>query len=486
MHKADRPDNEGRVVSAPPIECLLYGTASCMSCRTAPTPLNGSQRTTNMKASRLTTVLENLLDQPWAAFIWGAPGIGKSSIVRQIAERRRMPLIDIRASLLDPTDLRGIPMIQDGTAVWCPPSFLPKKSDKPGILFLDEINAAPPLVQAALYQLILDRRVGEYELPEGWRIIAAGNRREDKAVTFRLSSALANRFIHLNLEVDPDDWHAWATNRGIIPEVTAFLKYRPQLLQAASEDEQKSDKPGILFLDEINAAPPLVQAALYQLILDRRVGEYELPEGWRIIAAGNRREDKAVTFRLSSALANRFIHLNLEVDPDDWHAWATNRGIIPEVTAFLKYRPQLLQAASEDEQAFATPRSWEMVSDVVAKFGSPAKARDVIPGIVGTGPAVEFLTFAKKAVLRKEIDAIIADPAGATIPTELDRLWVLVSFLVAGAQNDGILKIVPTLLPRLPVEFSIVLLRDLIRCRPQIVQEKGVSDFLKTNKVMLF
>ena len=249
---------------------------------------------------------------------------------------------------------------------------------------------------------------------------------------------------------------------------------------------KKSDKPGILFLDEINAAPPLVQAALYQLILDRRVGEYELPEGWRIIAAGNRREDKAVTFRLSSALANRFIHLNLEVDPDDWHAWATNRGIIPEVTAFLKYRPQLLQAASEDEQAFATPRSWEMVSDVVAKFGSPAKARDVIPGIVGTGPAVEFLTFAKKAVLRKEIDAIIADPAGAAIPTELDRLWVLVSFLVAGAQNDGILKIVPTLLPRLPVEFSIVLLRDLIRCRPQIVQEKGVSDFLKTNKVMLF
>ena len=91
-----------------------------------------------------------------------------------------------------------------------------------------------------------------------------------------------------------------------------------------------------------------------------------------------------------------------------------------------------------------------------------------------------------KAEGQGAIDAIIADPAGATIPTELDRLWVLVSFLVAGAQNDGILKIVPTLLPRLPVEFSIVLLRDLIRCRPQIVQEKGVSDFLKTNKVMLF
>lgn len=160
-----------------------------------------------MKASRLTSVLNDLMSQPWAVFIWGAPGIGKSSIVRQIAEAKNLPIVDLRASLLDPTDLRGIPMIRNETSVWCPPSFLPKPSDKPGILFLDEINAAPPLVQAALYQLILDCRVGEYVLPDGWKIIAAGNRREDKAVTFRLSSALANRFIHLTLDVDADDWH---------------------------------------------------------------------------------------------------------------------------------------------------------------------------------------------------------------------------------------------------------------------------------------
>lgn len=326
-----------------------------------------------MKASRLINVLENLLDQPWAVFIWGSPGIGKSSIVRQIAQRRAMPLVDIRASLLDPTDLRGIPMIQDGTAVWCPPSFLPKKSDKPGILFLDEINAAPPLVQAALYQLILDRRIGEYELPEGWRIVAASNRREDKAVTFRLSSALANRFIHLDLEVDPEDWHAWAVGRGIIPEVTAFIKYRPALLQASSEGEQ----------------------------------------------------------------------------------------------------------------AFATPRSWEMVSDVVKKFGSPKDARDVIPGIIGSGPAVEFQTFAKKSVLRKEIDAILADPAGAPVPSELDRLWVLVSFLTADAENDAVRQASLTLLPRLPVEFGVVLVRDMIRRVPAIVREKRITDYIKANKVVL-
>lgn len=86
-----------------------------------------------MKASRLTSVLNDLMSQPWAVFIWGAPGIGKSSIVRQIAEAKNLPVVDLRASLLDPTDLRGIPMIQNKTSVWCPPSFLPKTSDKPGI-----------------------------------------------------------------------------------------------------------------------------------------------------------------------------------------------------------------------------------------------------------------------------------------------------------------------------------------------------------------
>ena len=99
-----------------------------------------------MKASRLISVLNGLMSQPWAVFIWGAPGIGKSSIVRQIAEAKNLPVVDLRASLLDPTDLRGIPMIRNETSVWCPPAFLPKASDKPGILFLDEINAAPPLL----------------------------------------------------------------------------------------------------------------------------------------------------------------------------------------------------------------------------------------------------------------------------------------------------------------------------------------------------
>src|SRR5690349_20035546 len=176
-----------------------------------------------MKPSRVLDVLSRLFETPWPVFLWGPPGVGKSSIVRQSALARGVPLIDVRASLLDPTDLRGIPAVVDGRAVWCPPSFLPGPDDPPGVLFFDELNAAPPLVQASLYQLTLDRRVGEYVLPPGWWMLAAGNRAEDRSVTFRMPAALANRFIHLDFEADFEDWRAWAGGAGINPLVVGFL-----------------------------------------------------------------------------------------------------------------------------------------------------------------------------------------------------------------------------------------------------------------------
>ena len=95
-----------------------------------------------MKPSRAREVLKALLRQRWPAFIWGQPGIGKSSIVREIAIEADLPVLDLRASLLDPTDIRGIPSIVNGAAIWCPPSFLPRLDATPGILFLDEINTS--------------------------------------------------------------------------------------------------------------------------------------------------------------------------------------------------------------------------------------------------------------------------------------------------------------------------------------------------------
>jgi MoxR-like ATPase len=136
-----------------------------------------------MKPSEVLSSLQVLANIRKPAFLWGPPGVGKSQIVAQVATSLGVRLIDIRAVLLDPVDLRGLPTVEAGKAAWAIPAFLPE--DGAGILFLDELNAAPPLVQAACYQLVLDRALGEYRLPDGWSVFAAGNREGDRACRAR-------------------------------------------------------------------------------------------------------------------------------------------------------------------------------------------------------------------------------------------------------------------------------------------------------------
>ena len=176
-----------------------------------------------MRSRDVTSTLEALIEQKLPAFLWGAPGIGKSSIIRQIAARRQIGFIDLRLTLMDPTDLKGIPFFdaEHRQAFWAPPAFLPTEGE--GILFLDELNTAAPSVQASAYQLILDRRVGEYALPEGWAIVAAGNRENDRGVVYRMPLPLANRFVHLEMEVDVRDWREWAIASGIDPRIIAYI-----------------------------------------------------------------------------------------------------------------------------------------------------------------------------------------------------------------------------------------------------------------------
>ena len=185
-----------------------------------------------MKASNITKVIDKLIDRQLPVFIWGAPGIGKSSIVKQIAAAKELEFLDLRLSLLDPTDLKGIPFFKADTneGVWAKPSFLPSDPESKGILFLDEINTAPPAVQASAYQLILDRRVGEYELPKGWSIVAAGNRENDRGVVYKMPPPLANRFVHFEMEVDFADWKQWAYSQGIESAIIAFLAYDKSML----------------------------------------------------------------------------------------------------------------------------------------------------------------------------------------------------------------------------------------------------------------
>jgi hypothetical protein len=162
-------------------------------------------------------------------FLWGPPGIGKSELVADIGDEIGALVIDLRMALLDPTDLRGIGFYNPNTNTmdWAAPVDLPTadlaSQYKHVILFLDEMNSAPPAVQAAAYQLILNRRIGQYKLPDNVVIIAAGNRETDKGVTYRMPAPLANRFVHFEMRVDFDSWHLWAVTHNVHSDVIGYL-----------------------------------------------------------------------------------------------------------------------------------------------------------------------------------------------------------------------------------------------------------------------
>jgi len=322
-----------------------------------------------MKPSRIKHILEKLIDQRWPAFIWGPPGVGKSALVKEIAEEKGLELIDIRSSLLDPTDLRGIPAVIDNKAVWCPPSFLPTDPKSSGILFLDEINAAPPLVQASLYQLVLDRRIGEYVLPNNWWIVAAGNRSSDQSVVFRLASALANRFMHIDFEVSLDDWKSWAFGRKIHPTIVGFLSFRPELLL---------EKPG-------------------------------------------------------------------------------------------------------ESPAYATPRTWEIASDVIHRFGTVKDSIDLLMGTIGEGPASELHAYEQTMIRADVFEKIVDSPERSELPKELSEVYALTAWLAYRANEERIRNAAAALLERLQPEFSVIVARDMIKGSMSFLKEPGYKRFIENH-----
>ena len=167
-------------------------------------------------------------------FVWGPPGIGKSDVVAEIAAEMGGACIDLRMAQMEPTDIRGIPFFNKDICKmdWAPPIDLPDEdfaSQYPVVvLFLDEMNSASPAVQAAGYQLILNRRVGKYKLPSNVVIVAAGNRESDKGVTYRMPMPLANRFLHLEMRADFNSWQNWAVDKGIHKDVVGYLSFAKQ------------------------------------------------------------------------------------------------------------------------------------------------------------------------------------------------------------------------------------------------------------------
>ncbi|MBR7833812.1 AAA family ATPase [Actinospica durhamensis] len=175
-------------------------------------------------------------------FLWGAPGIGKSSLVRDFAASLGLDCVSLLGTQLAPEDLIGVPQIVGERSRFCPPEMIAR--DAPYCLFLDELNAAAPDVQKAFYSLILDRRIGAYELPAGSVVIGAGNRATDNALARPMPSALANRLVHLHLRASAADWLAWAGPAGIHPWILDYLTERPdQLWAPAPKTEEAFSTP---------------------------------------------------------------------------------------------------------------------------------------------------------------------------------------------------------------------------------------------------
>ena len=176
--------------------------------------------------------------------VWGAPGLGKSSIIRSIAEELGIKFIDVRLAQREPVDVRGLPVPdrENKKVDWMVSGEWPR--DGRGILLFDELTAADRSLQVAAYELILDRRLGDlYKVPDGWYICAAGNRVEDAAVSTTMSSALANRFMHVELGEDVDAWAHWANQHNIHPSVTGFLRFRPECLFRQNDENLERGWP---------------------------------------------------------------------------------------------------------------------------------------------------------------------------------------------------------------------------------------------------
>ena len=198
----------------------------------------------NVIPSELEEALMELTEIGQSVMVSGPPGIGKSEICAQVARKTSRTFIDIRALLLDPVELHGLPYRDGDVSKWARSNFLPGEHDQGRFLILlDELPAATPMMQAALYQLVLDHKIGEHRLPANTAVIGAGNLEEDGGEYNELSKAMASRFVHFGLKVSVEDWQSWAAFNGIATETCFFISMRPELLHKYDPESSENTFP---------------------------------------------------------------------------------------------------------------------------------------------------------------------------------------------------------------------------------------------------
>jgi MoxR-like ATPase len=350
-----------------------------------------------MRPSHIEKALTSLIAARHAVMIWGPPGVGKSQLVKKVADKMFGPLtvtrvrsgskraektlaappyanghfIDLRLPLLDAVDLRGIPTVVDGRTVWIPPSFLPR--DGNGVMFFDEIVQATPSMQASASSIIL---------------------------------------------------------------------------------------------------PP------------HTLGEYTLPSGWAIVAAGNRETDRAATHKMPSHLANRFTHLNYDVHLEDWVTWALQHDVEPAVIAFLNFRPELLHKFDPAVKAFPTPRSWEFVSHIMKQGVDDECFLETISGTVGEGAATEFTGFFRVFRSLPDYEDIVAHPDKATVPDNAAALYA-VSGMITGRGESKHAKPLFQYVERLPKDFQVLVYRDITKRNIEMAESQGYINWTVKNQAIL-
>jgi hypothetical protein len=327
------------------------------SAQETPTMTNDTQGMTLTEARKFLLYIRQHAPHQ-AVFIWSAPGVGKSQMVDQVRTELGLGLVDFRLSQLDPPDLRGLPYRDGELAKYAPPDELPREGD--GILFLDEANAASRATSAAAMQLVLDRKLGKYEVPDGWSVWAAGNRMSDKSVANAMPAALANRFIHIQVKVDLNSLITYGLRQGWDPVMLQFLRFRPEFL-------------------------------------------YQAPEGREI-------------------------------------------------------------------EAFASPRSWEMVHNSKALGAPPALRRDLIRGAVGVGPMLELESFIQLMDGLPSIDEIMLSPHAARVPDTVSVKHALIGALAKAAEPGNFSSILTYVERWRSREWETALMTILAQQKPQIMQ----------------
>ena len=243
---------------------------------------------------------------------------------------------------------------------------------------------------------------------------------------------------------------------------------------------------GLLFLDEMNQAPQAVQGAAYQLILNRKIGDYKLPDGWSVLAAGNRTSDRSIAHAMPAALANRFVHLDFDVNVDDWNIWAMNNDIHTDVRAFIKFRPNLLHSfdSATNPRAFPSPRSWSFVNDIYKSALSQDEEFELIKGTIGEGASAEFSGFVRLIKDLPTVDQILLDPEKTKVPDKQPAaMYALATALDAKATVNNIDRIMKYV-TRMPVEFQVVFVRSAITRDTALTGTKTFMDWVIKNEAV--